>query len=264
MSLEGKTAIVTGGSRGIGLAIVKALLNKKVSVATIDLQFTERIGECKKIAKDMEVQFLNWEGDISLRLNVEKFVDAVIAKIGRPSILVNNAGIASPGELMRLKEEQWDNVMKINVKGSFILTQVVASHMIKLNGGTIINIASMSGLEPLSGSGAYSISKAALIMLSKQLALELAKYGIRVNAVCPGMIHTPLNEDVLADPEIRRQREALVPIGRIGTPEDIARTVCFLVSDEASYITGQAIVVDGGLVGSIQAHIPGRPISKLG
>jgi 3-oxoacyl-[acyl-carrier protein] reductase len=186
MSLEGETAIVTGGSRGIGLAIVKALLNKKVSVATIDLQFTERIGECKKIAKDMEVQFLNWEGDISLRLNVEKFVDAVIAKIGRPSILVNNAGIASPGELMRLKEEQWDNVMKINVKGSFILTQVVASHMIKLNGGTIINIASMSGLEPLSGSGAYSISKAALIMLSKQLALELAKYGIRVNAVSLG------------------------------------------------------------------------------
>ena len=154
--------------------------------------------------------------------------------------------------------------MKINVKSSFILTQVVAPHMIEFGGGIIINIASITGLEPLPGSGAYSISKAAHIMLSKQLALELAKYGIRVNVVCPGMMHTPLTEDLLADPEIRRQREALVPMGRIGSPEDIARTVCFLVSDEASYITGQAIVVDGGVVGSIQAHIPGRPTSKLG
>ena len=264
MSHGGKAAIVTGGSRGIGLAIVKALLRKKVSVATIDLHFTERVDECRKIAKDTGVEFANWEGDICDRPKVERFINEAIARVGSPSILVNNAGIISPGELITLKEEQWDNVMKVNVKGSFILTQVVVPHIVGRKEGAIINIASMSGLEPLSGSGAYSTSKAALIMFTKQLALELAKYGIRVNAICPGMIHTPMNADILANPEVRRQREALVPAGRIGTPEDIAQAVCFLVSEEASYITGQAILVDGGLVGSIQAHMPGRPASRLG
>ncbi|MBF7082512.1 SDR family oxidoreductase [Desulfallas sp. Bu1-1] len=256
--LKGKVAVVTGGRRGIGQAIVERFVREGARVGVF----------CRKKASDETLQQLEKQGtvffyqvDVTDRVMLEEAFARVNKEIGELDILVNNAGITMPGRLESLKEDQWDRVIDVNLKGIFLCSQI-AVKTLKNKGGSIVNISSMSGMEPYEGMGAYSSSKAGVIMLTRQMALEWAQFNVRVNAVCPGIIRTPLNEYLIADPEIHAARAALIPMKRIGKPTEIANVVAFLVSEEASYITGQAVLVDGGLLGSIQSHIKGRPVSK--
>lgn len=253
-----KVAVVTGGRRGIGQAIVERLVREGARVAVF----------CRNKALDEKLQQLEKQGkvylyqaDVSDRAMLEEAFAWVNTNIGELDILVNNVGITMPGRLESLTEDQWDRVINVNLKGIFLCSQI-AVKTLKNKGGSIVNIASMSGIEPYQGMGSYSSSKAGAIMLTRQMAIEWAQFNVRVNAVCPGIIRTPLNEYLLADPEIFAARAALIPMKRIGKPTEIANVVAFLVSEEASYITGQAILADGGLLGSIQTHIKGRPVSK--
>lgn len=256
--LKGKVAVVTGGRRGIGQAIVERLVREgaRVGVFGRNKVLDETLQQLEKQGAVFFCQV-----DVADRSRLEEAFARVNAEIGEPDILVNNAGITMPGSLESLKEDQWDRVIDVNLKGNFLCSQI-AVRTLKHKGGAIVNIASMSGMEPYEGMGAYSSSKAGIIMLTRQMALEWAQYNVRVNAVCPGIIRTPLNEDLLADLEIAAARAALVPMKRIGKPAEIANVVAFLVSEEASYITGQALLADGGLLGSIQTHIKGRPVSN--
>lgn len=187
----------------------------------------------------------------------------LLIKFGGLNILVNNAGISIPHTLLDLVENDWDLVMNTNLKGPFLISQYAAQNMKNAGQGIIINVASMSGLEPYQGMGAYSVSKAGLIMLTRLMAVEWAQYGIRVNAICPGLIRTPLTEAVYANAELAQRRAELVPLGRIGKPEEIASIAVFLASPDSSYITGQVLVADGGLLGTIQKHLAGRPATQL-
>lgn len=255
--LKDKYAVVTGGCRGIGQAIVERLVREGARVCVLGRNkvFNETLQQLEKQGKVFFYQV-----DVANRVMLEEAFAWVNTEIGELDILVNNAGITMPGGLESLEEEQWDRVINVNLKGIFLCSQI-AIRALKNKGGSIVNIASMSGIEPYAGMGAYSSSKAGVIMLTRQMALEWAQYNVRVNAVCPGIIRTPLNEYLLADPEIHAARSALIPMKRVGKPDEIAGVVAFLVSKEALYMTGQAVPVDGGLLGSIQSHIKGRPVS---
>ena len=254
-NLKDKVAVVTGGRRGIGQAIVERLVR---AGARVGIFARHHVADetLLQLAKQGKVFF--FQVDVTDKPMLEQAFSRVNTEIGEMDILVNNAGISMPGDLETLEESQWDRVMAVNLKGVFNCSRIAAG-MLKKKGGVIVHIASMSGLEPYSGMGAYSCSKAGVVMLARQMAVEWAPFNVRVNAVCPGIIRTPLNENLLADPEIHKARAALIPMKRIGKPMEIANVVAFLVSDEASYLTGQAITVDGGLLGTIQSHIKGRP-----
>ena len=176
--------------------------------------------------------------------------------------MVSNAGIVRPGPLGGLTQDAWDQVMNVNVRGPWQLASAAHPHL-KASGGGMVMVASMSGVEPYPGMGAYSPSKAALLMLVRVLAQEWAADGVRINAISPGLFHTTLTEAVYADPQKKAAREALVPMHRIGDPQrDCAGVVQFLLSADATYMSGQNLVVDGALLGSIQRHLAGRPSSE--
>jgi glucose 1-dehydrogenase len=176
---------------------------------------------------------------------------------GDLTLLVSNAGASGPGTLAALSVEQWDRTFNLNCRATLLLAQAAREGLARTR-GSIVAVASMSGLHPHPGYGAYSAAKAALVMLCRQLAQEWAGEGIRVNAVCPGMIRTPLTERIYREPGLQAQREALVPLGRIGTPEDVAQAVLYLASPGAAYVTGQALTVDGGISDHMLTLIPGR------
>lgn len=250
--------LVTGGSKGIGKAITLALADSGADVAVSFKKDEIAAEQLKRELEEKGKKCILLQKDAGNAEEAESTVKMAVEQLGGLDILVNNAGISVPRPLLDLAESDWDLVVNTNVKGPFILSQHAARIMRKAGQGIIINIASMSGLEPYPGMGAYSVSKAGLIMLTRLMALEWAEYGIRVNSICPGLIRTPLSEPIYSEPDLAKKRSELVPLGRIGTPEDIASIVRFLASPGASYITGQVIVADGGLLGSIQKHLAGR------
>ena len=246
MGLEGKTALVTGASRGIGRAIALALGRKGVNVAVNYAGSEQKAEEVVQQLKGLGVQAIKIQANVANEDEVKAMVKQVTKEFGSIDILVNNAGITRDNLLMRMKEEEFDDVIETNLKGAFLCTKAVTRPMMKQRSGRIINIASVVGVTGNAGQANYSAAKAGLIGLTKTTAKELAPRNILVNAIAPGFIATDMT-DVLTD----EQKEAIlanIPLEQLGEPEDIANVVCFLASDDAKYITGQTIHVDGGMV----------------
>lgn len=243
MKLTDKVAIVTGSTRGIGKAIAQKLhaLGAKVVI-------TGRTQEqCDKVAQELGgTNLLGVATDVSDAASVKNLVEKVKTAFGQIDILVNNAGITQDNLLLLMSEEQWDSVFKINMKGTFLVTKAVAKQMLRKSYGRIINITSVVGVSGNAGQANYSSTKAGVIGFTKSVARELAARKITVNAVAPGFIESDMT-DVLT-PEVKEAARKGIPLESFGKTEDIANAVAFLASDEASYITGQVLHVDGGMV----------------
>ena len=241
---KGKVAVITGASRGIGRSIALALAAEGARIVAVDLDqaATEAI---VADLKGQGAEAVAVVGNVTSAADTEKMVEAAVASFGRVDVLVNNAGITRDGLLIRMKEEEWDAVLMVNLKGAFLCTKAVSRVMTKQRSGRIINIASVVGQMGNAGQANYCASKAGLIGLTKSNARELAKRNITVNAVAPGFIVSAMTD---AMPEkAREEMAAQIPLERLGSPEDIAGAVVFLASERAGYITGQVLAVNGGL-----------------
>jgi 3-oxoacyl-[acyl-carrier protein] reductase len=246
IELDGKVALVTGGSRGIGRAIALRLATQGADVA---FTYQSNAAAAAATAADLEAlgrRGLAVQADAADGTSAEAAVKAVLDAFGRVDILVNNAGITRDDLIMRMSADAWNDVIDTNLSGAFWMTKAITRPMLKARGGRIINITSVSGQAGQTGQANYSAAKAGLIGLTKATARELASRGITVNAVAPGFVLTELTQDL---PEaLQAQITERTPLGRFGTPEEIAQAVAFLASDDAAYITGQVLAVDGGLV----------------
>ena len=244
-NLENKIAIVTGASQGIGKVIAIELAKSGAHVACISRNKNSLESIVDEITQNNGKAF-SFSCDISDLEAFKKIIAEIIDQNGRIDILVNNAGITKDSLLIRMSDEQWDDVININLKGAFGCTKAVMRNMMKNKFGRIINITSIVGLTGNAGQANYAASKAGLIGMTKSIAKEVASRGITANCIAPGWIESSMT-DVLAD-EVKNKFLSQIPIGRIGSPYDIANTVIFLASNEASYITGQTITVDGGRI----------------
>ncbi|WP_124727634.1 3-oxoacyl-[acyl-carrier-protein] reductase [Staphylospora marina] len=244
--LSGKTAVVTGGSRGIGRAIALALAEAGADVAVFFAGNHQAAEETVAGIQKAGRKGVALQVDVSDSARVEAAMKQVLERFGRIDILVNNAGITRDNLLMRMKEEEWDQVINTNLKGVFLCTKAVTRPMMKQRGGRIINISSVVGVMGNPGQANYVAAKAGVIGLTKTTARELAGRGITVNAIAPGYIETDMTAAL--DEAVSKQMLELVPLGRAGTVRDVAEAVKFLASDAASYITGQTLHVDGGMV----------------
>ena len=241
-----KPALVTGASRGIGRAIALALASKGFAVALNYAGSHDAAEAVKKEIEDAGGKAFTVQGDVSKSEDVDRIFKTVKDEFGGLDVLVNNAGINRDALLIRMKESNWDDVIATDLKSDFLTTKAAAAMMMRKRKGSIINISSVVGIMGNIGQANYAAAKAGVIGLTKACAKEMAARNIRVNAVAPGFIETAMTDGI---PEkIREGMIASIPMGRMGQPEDIARAVCFLASDDASYITGQVLVVDGGLV----------------
>lgn len=245
MVLRDKVALITGAARGIGREIALNFARQGADVAVVDISLADAEAVASEI-RSMGRRAVAVSGSVGNAEDVEAFVTKISAELGRIDILVNNAGITRDTMLLRMKEEDWDAVLGVNLKGAFLCTKAVAKLMIKQRYGRIVNIASVVALMGNIGQANYSASKAGLIGFTKTVARELASRNITVNAIAPGFISTSMTE-VLPE-NVKEIMMAQIPLGRFGSPEDIANTAAFLVSDAASYITGQTISVNGGMV----------------
>ncbi len=246
MTLENKVALVTGGSRGIGRAIVLALAQRGADVA---INFAGNVAAAEQVAAEVQQlgrKALLVQGDVADTEACAAMVDKVVAELGRIDILVNNAGITRDGLLMRMKEADWDAVLTTNLKGVFNCTKAAVKYMMKQRAGKIVNISSVVGVMGNAGQANYAAAKAGVIGFTKSVAKEVASRGITANAVAPGFIATDMTS-VLPE-KVVEEMAAGIPLKRAGQPEDVANAVLFLVSDEAAYITGQTLHVDGGMV----------------
>ncbi|RKD28054.1 3-oxoacyl-[acyl-carrier-protein] reductase [Caminicella sporogenes] len=246
MNLSGKTAIVTGGSRGIGKAIALKLAEKGADIVVNYTSNFEKAQEVVEKIKSMGRKAIAIKADVSNPDDVANLVKEVSKNFESIDILVNNAGITRDGLLIRMKDEDWDKVININLKGTYLCTKLVGKKMMKQRSGKIINVASVVGIIGNAGQANYSASKAGVIGFTKSAAKELAARGITVNAVAPGFIETEMTDKLPAD--VIENYKKNIPIARFGKPEDVANVVAFLASEEANYITGQVINVDGGMV----------------
>ena len=240
MSLSDKVAIVTGGTRGIGRAIVEAL---SVDGARVVLTYASNSALADEIADGENI--FAFKADVADSARAAEVVKEVRASLGRIDILVNNAGITRDKLLVRMSEADWDAVLDTNLKGLYNFTRPVSIAMLKQRSGTILNVSSISGLVGLPGQTNYSASKAGMIGFTKALAKELARAGITVNALALGLIETDMTREMAE--EYRQKALEQIPLGRYGQPSEVARIAKFLVSEEAAYITGQVIQIDGGL-----------------
>jgi len=246
-SLAGKVALVTGGRRGIGKTIALAFAEAGADVSVCDVIMDD--GQLDGVAKAIQRlgrRSLAIQADTSRKTDVDNLVNRVMDKFGAIDILVNNAGIGIPGQLVDLKEDEWDRVININLKGYFLCAQAVGKRMIERKQGNILCIASQFAFKAAPGLGVYSIAKAGVVMLIRVLARELGSYGIRANAIAPGLVRTELSRHDWSNPEIRAHREAAIPLGRLAETDDLAGLALFLASDASSYITGHTLLADGG------------------
>lgn len=246
-SLAGKVALITGGRRGIGKTIALAFAEAGADVSVCDVIMDD--GQLDGVAEEIKRlgrRSLAIQADTSRKTDVDNLVNRVMDELGAIDILVNNAGIGVPGKLVDLKEDEWDRVIDTDLKGYFLCAQAVGKKMIERKQGNILCIASQFAFKAAPGLGVYSIAKAGVVMLTRVLARELGSYGIRANAIAPGLVKTELSRHDWNNPDIRAQREAAIPIGRLAETDDLASIALFLASKASSYITGHTILVDGG------------------
>ena len=246
MRLEGKTAVVTGSARGLGKAIALKLAERGANIVLNDIAASDSLDATAEEFKNSGYKVIVTRGDVRSSEDVKAMLAAAVEAFGSVDILVNNAGITKDKPMAMMSEEDWDAVLDINLKGAFLCTKFAAKQMIKQRYGRIINIASVAGRYGNQGQANYSASKAGLIGLTKTTAKEFASRGVTCNAVAPGMIQSKMT-DVLPE-EVKKKYLENIPLGRFGTPEDVANVVAFLASDDSAYVTGQVIDIDGGLV----------------
>jgi 3-oxoacyl-[acyl-carrier protein] reductase len=242
--LAGKVAVVTGGSRGIGAAVA-AWFAEAGAAVVVSARDAERLDHAVKALTERGADALGVVADAARREDAERLADTARERFGRIDVLVNNAGITRDALLVRMKDEDWDQVMDVNLRGAFLMTRAVAKTMMRQKGGRVVNVTSTAGAMGNAGQANYSAAKAGLIGLTKAAARELAHWSILVNAVAPGLIDTDMSAGI---PD--KAREALlaqVPLGRIGTAREVAEVVGFLAGDGAAYVTGQVFHVNGGL-----------------
>ena len=241
--LKGKVALITGASRGIGRAIALKYAQCGADIAVIYSGNAERAEEVCKEARGLGVRAEAFCCDVSDFAKAKETVTAVKKSFGRIDILVNNAGITKDGLIMSMKEEAFDAVVDINLKGTFNMTKHCAAEFVKNRSGKIINISSIAGIIGNAGQANYSASKAGVIGITKSVARELASRNVCCNAIAPGFIKTDMTEEISPDNQLMQN----IPLGRVGLPEDVAEMAAFLASDKANYITGEVIRIDGGL-----------------
>jgi len=245
MKVKNKIAIVTGSGRGIGKSTVLELAKEgaKVVVSDIDIKECQNVcDEIKKIGSDA----IAVKCDISKKSDVDAMIKKTMQKFQKIDILINNAGVVLTKPFVEMTEKDWDFVLDINLKGVFLCTNAVVKQMIKQKSGKIISVASTAGEVGFMNTSAYCASKAGIINLTRELALELSPHNINVNAIAPGVIATKMTEDMLKDKKTKEVLLASTPLGRVGQPEEIGKAVVFLASDDSNFITGHTLVVDGG------------------
>lgn len=245
MSLKDKTAIVTGGARGIGECIARRLASDGANIIIWDVQQESASATAEAIAKDYGVKTLGSAVNVTSSEGIDEAVKAALATFGTVEMLVNNAGLTRDNLTLRMSEDDWDLVLNVNLKGAFLCTKAVGRHMLKSRFGRIVNIASVVGQMGNPGQANYSASKAGLIGLTKTTSKEFASRGVTVNAVAPGYIRTAMT-DALSE-EVKDQMKANIPLGSFGEVDDVAAAVHFLVSENARYVTGQVLAVNGGM-----------------
>lgn len=244
--LKGKTAIITGAGSGIGRACALALAGEGAKVALVGRRH-ERLEE---VARRIGESALVIQADVSKKDEVDRVAAETVARFGGVNILLNNAGVLHIGTAEQITEDQWDETFNLNVRGLWLLSRAVLPHMRKAAGGSIVNIASVLGINGARNRAAYAASKGAVVLLTKCMAIDHGRENIRVNAICPSFVETELTAKVISqapDPgKVRAERIAVHPLGRLGQPEDIAGMAVYLASDESSWVTGTVFSVDGG------------------
>ena len=257
LGLRGRVCVITGAAGGIGEAIAAAFARAGASLALLD-----RDGEaCRAVADRLRTKAGRIEAiacDITDAGSVAKAAAAVEQASGGADVLVNNAGLLRPGAIDRLSVEEWNATLAVNLTGYFLCAQVFGRQMVAKQGGAMVHIASIAAHHPQTFSGSYSPSKAGVTMLSRQIAAEWGRHGLRSNVVSPGMIRTPLSQSLYAEPGVEQRRSEMIASRRIGRPEDIADVVLFLTSDRAGYVNGAEIVTDGGFDAMLMDLVP-RP-----
>jgi 3-oxoacyl-[acyl-carrier protein] reductase len=246
MTLKNKVALVTGSARGIGKAIAETLAKRGANLIVTDLNIDQAAATAEEIRSNIGVETLALQVDVSDFNSVNAMIKGALEAFDQVDILINNAGITRDNLIMRMDESDWDSVLDVNLKGAWNCSKALIRSMMKKRYGRIINISSVSGLAGQAGQTNYSASKAGLVGFTKALAREVASRNITVNAVAPGFIPTALTVD-LPD-ELKEGMMKLIPLNRWGTPEEIAYAVAFFTSEEAGYITGQVLSVDGGMM----------------
>jgi NAD(P)-dependent dehydrogenase (short-subunit alcohol dehydrogenase family) len=257
LGLRDRVCVITGAASGIGRETAIQFATVGAKVVAIDRDGTG----CSRTAEDVSRQggtALAVECDVADAQSVAAAAGRALAAFGRCDVLINNAGILQPGRLETLAPADWNGLLAINLTGYFLCAQAFGRDMLTRGSGVLVHIASIAAGQPQGMSGAYSVSKAGVAMLSRQLAFEWGPRGIRSNAVSPGLIRTPLSESFYRAPGVKERREAVVPLRAIGSPLDVANVVVFLASPRAGYITGQEIIVDGGFSQTLMSHVP-RP-----
>ncbi|OIN99064.1 3-oxoacyl-[acyl-carrier-protein] reductase [Candidatus Desantisbacteria bacterium CG1_02_49_89] len=245
MKLENKVAIITGGARGIGRAIAEMLAGEGANPVVVDVDINEAENTAKELRSGTGRDSMAMQIDVSSAADAERMAKEVTDKYGRIDILVNNAGITRDALLVRMKEDAWDKVLAINLKGVFNCTQAAAKVMMKQHSGKIVNMASIIGIIGNVGQANYAASKGGVIALTKTSAKELSAWNINVNAIAPGFIDTKMTQAL--DEKQRQELLGLIPLKKLGMPQDVARLVLFLASGDSDYITGQVIRIDGGM-----------------
>lgn len=244
-SIEGKIALITGAGGGIGSALSRAFVSRGATVAAVE-QDPEMLAALAIKLENERAPLHSYEFDLKNIDLIPELVERIIARAGRIDVLVNNAGVNRPGLATEVDQADWDATLTVNLKACFFLAQEVARHMQRLEGGRIINLASQLGLVGRNNCAPYTASKGGLILLTKSLSLEWAKHNILVNAIAPGPLRTPMTEPFLQDPQLVQEMNAAIPLGRVGSPEEIVGAALLLASDAGSFITGSVLVVDGG------------------
>ncbi len=247
-SLAGKVALITGASSGIGKAIALEMGRRGAAVVVNYIGKPDAANQVVHAIEQESGKAIAIQADVSKADDVSGMIAETISKFGQIDVLVNNAGIEKESPFLQKPVEEWDRVIAVNLRGPFVCTQAAAREMAKRGKGTVINISSVHEDLPFPGYAAYCAAKGGLRMLCRDLALELAKHNINVINVAPGAVDTPINERTLSDPEKKLALKREIPLGRVGQPSDIAKLVCYLASDDASYITGTTVVIDGGLM----------------
>ncbi|MGN6366913.1 MAG: SDR family oxidoreductase [Phycisphaerae bacterium] len=255
MRLDGKVALITGANSGIGRGIAEKFAKEGADVAVNYLPGGHRAQDAQAEVAAFPTESLAVPGDVSKRPDVEKMVADVVAKFGRLDIVVNNAGIEIKKPFLEVTDDEWNLVLKVNLFGSYLVSQVAGKQMVKQGGGgKMIFISSVHEDIPFPGYTAYCASKGAIRMMMRNLAMELAPYKINVNNIAPGAIATPINKSVLENPVALKDAVSEIPWGRFGTPDEVAAVALFLASSESEYVTGSTYYVDGGLTQQVTKY----------